>query len=176
MGKRRRSDPITQRVKKEVRVKVEPIDLDAMSDDGTGRLPEATIKENTIDLDETAAKRDKLEEHSSEHLHPSRYTLEDTIKPDEENTGRNTMTQDDIVPQAFRTEEIDLDREQDFKMFNTSADHKGGILQSKDLKEEGLALENKNAYSLGGSQAAQGFTLTERERIEIAEGWNVAED
>jgi hypothetical protein len=176
IGKRRRSDPVTQRIKKEVRIKVEPIDLDAMSDDGIGLLPEATIKENTIDLEDNAAKRVKLEEHSSEHLHPSRYTSEDTIQPYEVETRRNTMTRDEIVSQAFRTEENDLDKQQDFEMFNTSADLKDGTIQSEDLKEEGLALEDKNAYSLGGSQAAQGFTLTERERTEIAEGWNVAED
>ena len=40
-------------------------------------------------------------------------------------------------------------------MFNTSADHKGGIIQSEDLKEEGLAVEDKDAYTPGGSQAAQ---------------------
>jgi hypothetical protein len=155
MGKRRRSDPITQGIKQEVRIKVEPIDLDAMSDDWIGLLPEATIKENTIDLEDNAAKRVKLEEHSSEHLHPSRYTSEDNIQPDKEETGRNTMTRDEIVSQAFRTEENDIDKEQDFEMFNTSADHEGGIIQSEDLKEEGLAVEDKDAYTPGGSQAAQ---------------------
>ena len=176
MGKRRRSDPVTQSIKKEVRIKVEPIDLDAMSDDGIGILPEAAIKENTIDLEDTAPKRVKLEEHSFEHLHPSMYTSQGTIHPDTEETGINTMTRDEIMSQAFRTEENYLDKEQDFEMFNTLADHKGGIIQSEDLKEEGLALEDKDAYTPGGSKAAQWFILTERERMEIAEGWNVAHD